>query len=278
MKKTLILFLFCLVGTTVFAQRFQALVGNGYGERKGHGDLTFRFGEGRWLPFIEEGRECKFGFFFNATQVSSGFDDYVYQAEELTPGLSLEYCPTSAAYLTEIYSWFNLGYKFSSDQGGINTGNGVYTSKQKDEMIYFFSGLVFTDKLARPFYIKKFTLTYQNPVKTEGLATWKANEITGGLWNKEYFSLSGESSIFSIILNPSGSLKLDPTIFLSYSHESGNSKDYYSWGVKGIFRRDFSNQELLTLSGGFRTTVHSIPMLELQAILNLAETVRYIKH
>lgn len=277
MKKILFLFLLCLVGTSVFAQRFQAIVGNGYGELKDRGDLTYRFGELRWLPMIEDGHECKFGLFFNGTQVSSGFDNYIYQAEEITPGISLEYCPTSAAYLTEIYSWFNLGYKFSRDQGGINTGNGIYTSKQKDEMIYFFSGLVFTDKLARPFYIKKFTLSYQNPVKTEGQATWQANEITGGLWNKEYFSITGESSIFSILLNPTGSVKLDPTIFLAYSHESGNSKDYYTWGIKAIFRRDFSNQELLSLSGGFRTTKNSTPMLQLEAIINLAETVRALK-
>ncbi|MCX6797918.1 MAG: hypothetical protein NTX66_01710, partial [Candidatus Falkowbacteria bacterium] len=108
-----------LAALNVPAQRFQAMVGNGYGEQKGHGDLTYRFLELRWLPFLRNEQECKLGFFGNLTQVSSKIDGYVFNSLEKTIGLTLEYCPSSYSYYTDVYSWINVGYKFSEDSGGI---------------------------------------------------------------------------------------------------------------------------------------------------------------
>lgn len=270
------LFLFMIAITfTATAQRFQAIIGNGYGEQKGHGDLTYRFGELRWLPLPVEDRKVKFGFFANGTQVSSEINHYVYQGQEATLGLTLEYCPDRKYSLTDIYSWFNLGYKFSKDKGW--TSNNDYSSQQRDQMIYFFGGLVFDGKLNQAFYRNKFTLVYQNPVATEGKATFRANDVTGGFWNKEYLGLVFESSIFSTPINSSGSLKLDPAIYVGYSHEYGNQKDYGQYGVRLIFGRDIDNQELLTLSGGFRISQNLTPMLELGAMLNLAEAGRLLR-
>lgn len=272
MKQILIVLVLLASAFSVSAQRFQAIVGNGYGEIPGKGDLSYRFGEIRWLPFIEDGRETKFGFFLNGTQVSSKFSGFIFQGQEITPGLSLEYCPTSS-YITDVYSWFNIGYKLSEDEGISNN----YRSQQKDEMIFFFAGIMFRDKLERAFYVKKFTLTYQNPVHTEGNSQWNSTELTGGFWNKEYFALGAETSIASVILNPAGSLKFDPTVFLIYSYEAGSETNYYHYGLRAIFRRDLANQELLTLGGGFKTAKGKQPMLMLEAMLSLSETIRFFQ-
>lgn len=278
MKKFLILAVFVLgalsASTQNKSERIQVSALNGYGEIPGHGDLTWRSLQIRY-PFIgSDERRCHFGFMAGGTQVISKIYDYVYKGEELAFGLTFEFCPNQGASNYSTYSWINTGYKISSDFGGIRFGNDIFQSHQKDEIIFVDLGIVFNNQLDGFLDYNKITAGYQNPISSVIVSKLNSVEINNPPWNKEYYYLMFDGSLFSHALNASESILLVPSAYLGYSHETGSQSDFGQYGLRLIIRRAISNQEVFIFSGGFKITKKSLPMLELSVNANITEIIR----
>ncbi len=275
MKKFILLFVIGLLVSAAFpvaAQspltNFSLLGGNIYFTNPGNGDGTARWVETRVL--FGRGNDYRLlsgGFFVNYNEVGSKLDGFLYHDQEVAFGPALNFGSQYWSESNEIWGWLNAGLKIAWDRGQIES----YDTEQKDKLLYLFGGIMFKNSLGRgPFFIKKFMVTYQQPLKSERDASWEGNPTFDSPANKGYVKLVAENTFVSLPLTASESLRFEPKITASAAYEFNGSNMIYSTGIGLTLAREYS-QEILTLEGGVKFQQQTRPIYSVGALINVVE-------
>lgn len=214
-----------------------------------NGDGTARWAEARILfGRGNDYRLLSFGGFVNYNEVGSKFSDFQYFDREWAGGLAMNFGSQYWLSNHEVWGWLNVGLKKSSDHGMINE----YETRQNDKLFYSFAGIMFKNAMGRgPFFIQKFMLTYQQPLKSSREAYWEGERTADSAVNKGYFKVVAENTFCSLPLTPSESLRFEPKIIGSANYQFLDQRIIYSLGVGITLARQYS-QEVLTLDASIK--------------------------
>lgn len=251
MKKFFLIFILLAIMVSGFAQHplgeSQLLIGNGYFKPKlQEGDGTWRYVEARIIP--GQNNNIRAGLYFSAIEVGSRIEGFKHHSTEFGIGLALNFTLTPG-WKYEKHGWGNLGYKKSKSEGSIRQTNGLFQSSQEDDLIFLTGGIIFRNTLETfPFVRHKVSLEYQQALKSNYVGKWEGDTILTQPWDNERFKLSFENAIAKINLSWQHEVHLLPAIYLAYSHEKGNSKDYGAIGAVLTLAKGEYGKEMINLS------------------------------
>lgn len=251
MKKFFLIFILLAIMVSGFAQHplgeSQLLIGNGYFKPKlQEGDGTWRYVEARIIP--GQNNNIRAGLYFSAIEVGSRIEGFKHHSTEFGIGLALNFTLTPG-WKYEKHGWGNLGYKKSKSEGSIRQTNGLFQSSQEDDLIFLTGGIIFRNTLeAFPFVRQKVSMEYQQALKSKYVGKWEGETILTQPWDNERFKLAFENAIAKINLSWQHETHLLPAIYLAYSHEKGNSKDYGAIGAVLTLAKGEYGKEMINLS------------------------------
>lgn len=242
------------------------LVGNGYfAPSDNTGDGTWRYAEGRWLPFGHD--SFRLGLYLSGIEVESKINNFYNHSQEIGIGLAFNFT-IQPGYSYDHYGWINTAWKRVSSTGILSQGINLYENSQNDQMLFIGGGLLFRNLMFDfPFAQQKVMFEFQTTFISEQTERWNGDTLLGVPWNRERFKLQIENGLTPIYLDWGRNLYLMPSVLAVYTYEKGSQTSFYTAGLSLTLAKGEYAYDILTLSyepkfwtGGARIDVFQVSL------------------